>query len=47
MRICILLGLCILVTACAPYKPPLSETQVVDGHSIVIPPDFDSLPKEK
>ena len=35
-----------LVISCAPYKPPLEETQIVDGESIVIPPDFDQLPKE-
>ena len=38
--------LCLTVVACAPYKPPLDETQVVDGNSIVIPPEFNQLPKE-
>jgi len=36
----------IILTACAPYKPELDETQVVDGKSIIIPPYFDDLPKE-
>ena len=37
----------LLLTACAPYKPDLEDTQVVDGKSIIIPPNFDDLPKEK
>lgn len=32
--------LCLTVMACAPYKPPLEETQIVDGKSIVVPPEF-------
>ena len=43
----ILLMLPLLLMACAPYKPPLDTTQQVNGHSIVIPPDFNNLPKEK
>ena len=35
-----------ILTCCAPYKPELDETQVVNGQSIIIPPDFDDLPKE-
>ena len=35
-----------LLTACAPYKPPLDDTQVVNGDSIIIPPNFNDLPKE-
>ena len=42
--------LCIFVAfslaACAPYKPPLDDTQVVNGNSIIVPPNFDDLPKE-
>ena len=37
---------CLLLVACAPYKPPLDETQVVDGNSIIVPPEFSQLPKE-
>ena len=43
----ITLFLCLTLTACAPYKPPLDETQVVNGNSIIVPPDFNKLPKEK
>ena len=35
-----------ILTACAPYKPPLDDTQVVDGNSIIVPPNFNQLPKE-
>ena len=34
---------CIIV-GCAPKKPPLAPTQVVDGKSIIIPPEFDTVP---
>lgn len=46
-KIIILLFLTLIITACSPYKPPLDETQLVNGKSIVIPPNFDQLPKEK
>ena len=36
----------VFLTACAPYKPPLDDTQVVNGNSIIVPPDFNDLPKE-
>lgn len=38
--------LCLITVACAPYKPDLDATQVVDGQSIIVPPHFDDLPKE-
>ena len=34
----------ILLTACSPKKPPLETTQIVDGKSIVVPPEFDAVP---
>ena len=34
-----------LVAACAQKKPPLASTQVVNGQSIVMPPEFFVLPK--
>ena len=34
---------CIIV-GCAPKKPPLAPTQVVNGKSIIIPPEFDTVP---
>ena len=46
MKICTLF-VCLLIVGCAPYKPPLDETQVVNGESIVVPPNLDKLPKEK
>lgn len=36
--------LCVIIGACAPKKPPLSNTQVVNGKSIIIPPEFDIKP---
>lgn len=39
---CILL--CLVIAACAPKKPPLEETQKVNGKSIIIPPEFDVRP---
>ena len=40
------LSLCLMIVACAPYKPDLDDTQVVNGESIVVPPEFNQLPKE-
>ena len=34
------------LSACTTQKPPLSSTQIVDGKSIIIPPEFDILPQE-
>lgn len=42
----IMVFLCLTVVACAPYKPDLDETQMVNGQSIVVPPNFNDLPKE-
>ena len=39
--------LCLTVMACTPYKPPLDDTQVVNGDSIIVPPNFNDLPKER
>ncbi len=40
--ICIL---CLFVFGCQPAsKEPLTPTQIVDGKSIVIPPEFDLKP---
>ncbi|MGN1062869.1 MAG: hypothetical protein ACI4QM_00895 [Alphaproteobacteria bacterium] len=36
----LLFGVC----ACAPKKPPLDETQLIGGKSIIIPPEFDVRP---
>ena len=38
--------ICCLIVACSNVKkPPLSPTQVVDGKSIIIPPEFDARPE--
>ncbi len=45
IRFLLILSL-VSLTACAPYKPPLDDTQVVNGNSIIVPPNFNDLPKE-
>ena len=46
-KIFLIVLLCIGVIACTPKKPPLSPTQIVDGKSIIIPPEFDVLPEKQ
>lgn len=41
------LAFLLALMGCSPYKPPLDETQVVNGNSIIVPPEFNKLPKEK
>ena len=36
---------CCVIVGCAPKKPPLAPTQIVDGKSIIIPPEFDTVPE--
>lgn len=45
MKQLILICLCLCVVACAEKKRPLAPTQVVNGQSIVMPPEFFVLPK--
>ncbi len=46
MKKFIFICLCLCLTnACAQKKPPLAPTQVVNGQSIVMPPEFFVLPK--
>ncbi|MBO7245104.1 MAG: hypothetical protein J6V53_07515 [Alphaproteobacteria bacterium] len=46
MKKFIFVCLCLCLTAaCAQKKPPLAPTQVVNGKSIVMPPEFFVLPK--
>ncbi len=45
MKKLILICLCAFLPACAQKKPPLAPTQVVNGQSIVMPPEFFVLPK--
>ena len=44
MKIFLIMALCIILSACAPKKPKLTDTQIVNGKSIVIPPEFDIKP---
>ena len=47
-KVVMMILLCCSVVACSGVKkPPLSPTQVVDGKSIVIPPEFNVVPDEK
>lgn len=39
-----LILLCIGLAACAPKKPETVATQIVDGKSIIVPPEFDIKP---
>ena len=42
----LVISFCLVLVSCAPYKPPLEDTQVVNGASIIVPPEFNQLPKE-
>lgn len=44
-KIIFIIPLLILISACSESKPPLESTQIVDGKSIVMPPEFYVLPK--
>lgn len=44
MKILLIIVLCITLTACMNKKTPPSDTQIVNGKSIVIPPEFDLKP---
>ena len=43
----ILLFCLVLLAACGHKKPPLALTQTVNGKSIIIPPEFDTIPEIK
>ena len=43
-KIIAILCVIFLVAGCTPKKPSLDSTQIVDGKSIVIPPEFDVKP---
>ena len=36
---------CVLLAGCGHKKPELTSTQIVDGKSIVVPPEFDIVPE--
>ena len=44
MKTLFCLCLTILLMACSPKKPPLEATQIIDGQSIVVPPEFNTVP---
>ncbi len=45
-KILFIIPLLIFINACSgESKPPLESTQIVDGKSIVMPPEFYVLPK--
>ena len=44
MKILLMIILCVVIGACVQKKPALSNTQIVNGKSIVIPPEFDIKP---
>jgi len=37
----------VLLAGCGHKKPELAPTQIVDGKSIIIPPEFDVVPENK
>ena len=45
MKKLILICMCLFVASCAEKRPPLAPTQIVNGRSIVMPPEFFVLPK--
>lgn len=44
-KILFIVPLLVILSACSESKPPLESTQIVDGKSIVMPPEFYVLPK--
>ena len=46
MKILLSVFVLLLVVSCSIKKPPLEDTQIVDGRSIIIPPEFDKLPTQ-
>ena len=45
MRKIVFILCCVLLMGCGHKKPELAPTQIVDGKSIVIPPEFDVIPE--
>ncbi len=45
MKKLIFICMILCLAGCAEKKPPLTPTQVVNGKSIVMPPEFFVLPK--
>ena len=47
MRRLFVLFCLVLLAGCGHKKPELAPTQIVDGKSIIIPPEFDVVPENK
>ncbi len=47
MRNLFILFCLVLLAGCGHKKPELAPTQIVDGKSIIIPPEFDVVPEVK
>ena len=45
MKRLLIICLCLFIAACTQKKEPLAPTQIVNGRSIVMPPEFFVLPK--
>lgn len=43
-KISIIIFMYLIFSGCGIKKPPLEPTQIVDGKSIIIPPEFDIIP---
>lgn len=44
-KLCFIIACSFCLIGCSAEKPPLEQTQIVDGKSIVMPPEFYVLPK--
>ena len=44
-KLCMILATAFCLVGCSADKEPLAPTQIVDGKSIVMPPEFYVLPK--
>ena len=47
MKKLFILSCLVLLASCGHKKPELAPTQMVDGKSIIIPPEFDVIPEIK
>ena len=47
MKKLFVLSCLVLLSACGHKKPELAPTQIVDGKSIIVPPEFDVVPEIK
>ena len=45
-KLCMMIVTAFCLAGCSADKEPLAPTQIVDGKSIVMPPEFYVLPKQ-